>query len=215
MVKRNSNRKTFHLEFLNTAQKIAWVGFENHDVLFMLGPAGTGKTHLSVAFAISELLAKRRKKIVLTRPIVDAGEKLGYLPGDLVEKVDPYMMPLYDSIDRCVGSEGLERDRVNNSLEIAPLAFLRGRTFYDAVCILDEAQNATFMQLKLFLTRLGEGSKLIICGDPGQSDLLSSEFALMDIVKRLESEKGVGIVEFKESSIVRHPLVAKIIKRLE
>lgn len=123
------------------------------------------------------------------------------------------MLPLYDSIHKCVGPDGIERERVNKALEIAPLAFLRGRTFEKSVCVLDEAQNATYMQLKLFLTRMGKESKMIITGDPSQSDL-KGELALAQVVKALEPEQGVGIVEFKENSIVRHPLIAKILKRL-
>jgi len=210
----NNKRHSFHLEFLNASQKIAWSGFDQHDVLFLLGPAGCGKTHLAAAFAINEVLNKTRRRIILTRPIVEAGESLGFLPGTFDEKVDPYMLPLFDCIDKLVGREGPQRDMLNRSIEKAPLAYMRGRTFDDAVCIFDEAQNATRMQLKLFLTRFGVNSKIIVTADPTQSDL-KGEVALMDVVRRLEGVTGVGVVQFGHSSIVRHPLVASILEKLE
>lgn len=210
-----SKRHPFHLEFLNQAQKLAWGAFDQHDVLFLLGPAGCGKSHLAVAFAISEILAKRKKKMVLTRPIVEAGENLGFLPGTFDEKVLPYMMPMYDCIETCVGKEGPQRDLINRSIEVAPIAYMRGRTFHDAVCIFDEAQNATASQLKLFMTRFGQNSKIIITGDPYQSDLRTHEQGLMNTVEKLEDLPGVGVIYFKSSSIVRHPLIAAILERLE
>lgn len=208
-------RQPFHLEFLNQAQKMAWGAFDQHDVLFLLGPAGCGKTHLACAFAISEILAKRRKKIILTRPAVVSGEDLGFLPGDLQEKMNPYMIPLYDCMDKMVGQEGPQRDIVNRSADIAPIAFMRGRTFDNAICIFDEAQNATRKQLKLFLTRFGENSKIIITGDPFQSDLHPSQRGLMSVVKDLEDLNGIGVIQFKASSIVRHPLISGILERLD
>lgn len=207
-------QRSFHLEFLNPAQKIAWAGFEQHDVLFLLGPAGCGKTHLAAAFAINEILSKSRKRIILTRPIVEAGESLGFLPGTFDEKVDPYMLPLYDCIDKMCGREGPQRDILNRAIEKAPIAYMRGRTFDNAVCIFDEAQNATKMQLKLFLTRFGVNSKIIVTGDPTQSDL-RGDVALVDVVRRLEGVPGVGVVTFGHSSIVRHPMVASILEKLE
>jgi phosphate starvation-inducible protein PhoH and related proteins len=206
-------RSPFHLEFLNQAQKMAWGAFDQHDVLFLLGPAGVGKSHLAVSFAISEVLAKRKRKIVITRPIVEAGENLGFLPGDFEEKINPYMMPLFDCMERCVGREGPLREHIDRCIEIAPLAYLRGRTFYDSVMILDEAQNATKTQLKLFMTRFGDNSKIIINGDPKQSDI--REPALVEVVKKLEDLQGVGVIYFKASSIVRHPLIASILERFE
>lgn len=208
-------RQPFHLEFLNQAQKMAWGQFDQHDVLFLLGPAGCGKTHLACAFAISEILAKRKKKCVLTRPIVEAGESLGFLPGTFDEKVNPYMMPMYDCIEKCVGREGPQRDIVNRCIEVAPIAYMRGRTFDNAVCIFDEAQNATVSQLKLFMTRFGENSKIIITGDPLQSDLPLHHQGLMHVVNRLEKLPGVGVLKFKANSIVRHPLIASILEKLE
>lgn len=217
MVKKSTppsgKRSPFHLEFLNQAQKLAWGAFDQHDVLFLLGPAGTGKTHLAIAFAISEIIAKRKKKIVLTRPIVEAGESLGYLPGTFEEKVNPYMLPVFDCLDRCVGREGHLREQIDRVIELAPLAYLRGRTFHDSVCIFDEAQNATKMQLKLFLTRFGENSKVIVTGDPSQSDIRDS--ALLSMVKKLEELAGIGVIYFKANSIVRHPLVASILEKFE
>lgn len=205
-------RKSFHLEFLNTAQKMAWAVFEQNDILFLLGPAGTAKTHLAIGFAISEVLAKRKSKIVLTRPVVEAGENLGFLPGTFAEKIHPYLLPIFDCITKLVGPEGPEREKINKCLEIAPIAYLRGRTFDDSVCILDEAQNAKEAQLKLFLTRMGQDSKLIITGDPGQSDLPMRDQALASRVAKLKKVHGIGFVEFNESAIVRHPLVAKILE---
>ena len=203
----------FHIEFLTTAQRLAWAAFQQHDVIFMVGPAGTGKTLLSMAFAIQEILQGSRKKIILTRPIVEAGESLGYLPGDLHEKVGPYMMPLIDSMNKLVPSSP-QRDTINAAIEIAPIAYLRGRTFINSIAIFDEAQNATKRQLKLFLTRLGDNSKIIVNGDPSQSDI-GADSGLMDVVHRLETVPGVGILKFKEDSIVRHPLVAAILEKLE
>jgi phosphate starvation-inducible PhoH-like protein len=211
--KPQTSRKPFHLEFKNGAQKVAWAAFEQHDVLFLLGPAGTGKTHLACAFAISEILNRKRRRIILTRPIVESGEKLGFLPGTFDEKVDPYMLPLYDCMGKLVGWDGPDKEKIDRAVEKAPLAYMRGRTFDDAVCIFDEAQNATLSQLKLFLTRFGENSKIIITGDPAQSDL-PGNVALSDVVERLKTERGIGIVEFGMESIVRHPLVGRILYRL-
>lgn len=208
-------RTPFHLEFLNQAQKMAYGAFDQHDVLFLLGAAGTGKTFLACAFAISEILSKRKKNIVLTRPIVEAGESLGFLPGTFDEKVSPYMRPMFDCMERCVGREGPQRDIINRSIDVAPIAYMRGSTFHDSVCIFDEAQNATVSQLKLFLTRFGENSKVIITGDPFQSDLRQSDQGLMHVVKRLEGLQGIGVIHFKVGSIVRHPLIGAILEKLE
>lgn len=208
------NGGNFHIEFKNNAQALAWAAFKQHDVLFLVGPAGTGKSFLACAFACEQILSRERHKIVLTRPIVEAGESLGYLPGEFENKVQPYMMPMYDCIDKLVGREGPWREKVDKSVDICPLAYMRGRTFDDAVCIFDEAQNATMMQLKLFLTRFGENSKIIITGDPTQSDL-GGEVALTNVMHRLSGVSGVGVVQFKSNSIVRHPMVAQIIERLE
>lgn len=210
-----SKRSAFHIEFLNQAQKMAYGAFDQHTVLFLLGTAGTGKTFLACAFAISEILAKRKKHIVLTRPIVEAGESLGYLPGSFDEKVAPYMRPMFDCMERCVGKEGPQRDIINRSIEVAPIAYMRGCSFHDSICIFDEAQNATYSQLKLFLSRFGDNSKVIITGDPFQSDLRPGTPGLMKAVKKLESLHGVGVIHFKSSSIVRHPLIGEILEKLE
>lgn len=212
--KKPGRSKPFHLEFLTAAQKIAWAAFDQSDVLFLLGEAGTGKSYLAVAFAVSELLAGRSKRIVLTRPVVEAGEKLGFLPGFQDQKLSPYLSPLYDCLGELVGFDGPGREKIQNRVEIAPLAYIRGRTFRNAVCIFDEAQNATFAQLKLYLTRLGQGSKMIITGDPSQTDLRPGESALAEVVGRLSSVPGIGVVQFGTDSIVRHDLIAKILEKL-
>lgn len=206
----------FHIEFLNTAQKLAWAAFRQHDVLFMIGPAGTAKSFLSCAFAVEQLMNNKEiKNIVLTRPVVESGESLGFLPGTMEEKINPYMMPMYDCLDILVGKNSPHRDRINAAVEVAPLAFMRGRSFRDSICILDEAQNATKGQLKLFLSRFCTGSKIIVNGDPLQSDLFGGKEMLMETVEKLKGIAGIGVVEFKADSIVRHPLVGKILARLE
>jgi len=183
----------------------------------MLGPAGTGKTHLAAAFAIAEILDKTKRKMVLTRPIVESGESLGYLPGTFEEKINPYILPVFDCVQKLVGSGQESFDNfVNTYVEVAPIAYMRGRTFDNSVCIFDEAQNATPSQLKLFLTRFGQNSKIIITGDPKQSDIhTNGNVALVDVVHRIETLPGVGVIRFGEDSIVRHPLVSDILKRLE
>lgn len=205
--------------FKNTAQRMAFSVYEQHDVLFLLGPAGTGKSHLACMFAINDLLKENKSRIVLTRPIVEAGESLGYLPGTFSEKTDPYMMPLYDCIRKMVPSANASltggiADEIQKNTEVAPLAYMRGRTFDNSVCILDEAQNCTWGQLLLFLTRLGENSKMVITGDPQQSDI-GRDSGLMDVFHRLDGLDGVGMVRFTEEHIVRHRLVSQIIKRLQ
>ncbi len=212
---RRNNSNSYRFEFLNPAQKIAWATMDKHDVVFLIGPAGTGKTQLATAYAISQLIAGETRKIFITRPIVEAEEKLGFLPGTFEEKVHPYMLPIFDCIETCVGKDSPMTDKIKNSLEVAPLAYMRGRTLQNAVCILDEAQNCTRGQIKLFLTRLGSNSKMIVTGDPMQSDLKGGSDCLMDIIDELDSVDGIGIVEMKADAIVRHPLVGKIIERLE
>lgn len=205
----------FHIEFLNAGQRQAWSMFQQHDVLFMLGPAGVGKTFLAMAFAIQEILNKNKRKIILTRPIVEAEESLGFLPGDFYEKVNPYMMPLYDATDKLLGNNEIQQDIVHQATEVVPLAFMRGRSFGNSICILDEAQNCTYGQLKLFLTRFEETSKLIITGDPDQSDLGPNHNDLMDVWRRLESVHGISTIKFSKECIVRHPLVSDVITKLE
>jgi len=171
----------------------------------------THNSHLAVAFAIQDILNKTKGKMILSRPVVEAGENLGFLPGDLDEKVYPYMLPMYDVLEKICGREGEDREYIDKRYELAPLAYLRGRTFEDAVCILDEAQNCTGAQLKLFLTRLGKNSKMIITGDPSQSDL-GKRSELLNIIEKIKHLDGIGLVTFDEESVVRHPLVSKIIK---
>ncbi len=205
--------RRFNVNFKTEAQKLAWLAYQQHDVLFMTGTAGTGKTFLATAFALSEVLNGTKEKIVITRPIVEAGESLGFLPGEFEEKVHPYMMPIYDCLDKLTGKKNVWRDRAQQALEVAPLAYMRGRTFDDAVCIFDEAQNATTQQLKLFLSRFGETSKVIITGDPLQSDIGRSS-GLVEVMRKLKGIDNIGFIEFKENSIVRHRLVGDIIKAI-
>ena len=203
----------FHIEFNPGPQQLAYSIYQKHDVLFLLGPAGTGKTFISTAFAISEILQKSKKRIVLTRPIVEAGESLGYLPGTFEEKVSPYMLPIFDCLQELIPNEE-QRKQVEATIELAPIAFMRGRSFKNSICIFDEAQNATKKQLKLFLSRFSTNSKVIITGDPTQSDI-GKDSGLMDVVHRLETVAGVGIINFGKEHIVRHPMVAAILDRLE
>lgn len=205
------NPKNYHLEFLTESQSKAWETYQKNDIIFLVGAAGSGKSHLAIAFAIQDILSKVKGKMVLSRPVVEAGENLGFLPGDLDEKVYPYMLPMYDCLDKICGREGEDREYIDKRYELAPLAYLRGRTFDDAVCILDEAQNCTGSQLKLFLTRLGKNSKMIITGDPSQSDL-GKRSELLNIIEKIKHLDGIGTVAFDEESVVRHPLVSKIIK---
>jgi phosphate starvation-inducible protein PhoH and related proteins len=209
------NPKYFHLEFLTEAQNEAYELYKQNDILFLTGLAGTGKTFLAIAFAVRDVLEKNKNKIILSRPVVEAGENLGFLPGDMDEKIYPYMLPLYDSLDKICGSDGENREYIDKRYELAPIAFLRGRTFQDCVCILDEGQNCTKGQLKLFLTRLGTNSKMIITGDPTQTDLTGKNVSgLNEVIDKLAGVKNIGIMEFTEDAIVRHPLVAEIVKRI-
>ena len=184
----------------------------NNDIVFGIGPAGTGKTFLSMAFALSSLEKKEVERIILCRPAVEAGENLGFLPGDLKEKVDPYLSPLYDALDAMLPKNKLAVLIENKRIEIVPLAYMRGRTLDDAFMILDEAQNSTIMQMKMFLTRLGIGSKAIINGDVTQIDLNANKHSgLIQATKILNNVSGIGFTYFDDSDIVRHPLVRKII----
>ncbi|MFP6625550.1 MAG: PhoH family protein [Deltaproteobacteria bacterium] len=193
-------------------QKVYAEAMRKHDLVFAVGPAGTGKTYLAMATAVSDLLAGRYSRIILTRPAVEAGEKLGFLPGDLADKVNPYLRPLYDALHDMVGIDRA-RDMVERGIvEVAPLAFMRGRTFNQAFVILDEAQNTTREQMKMFLTRLGFDSKAVITGDVTQVDLPDGRISgLRDAVSVLASIKDIAFVYFDERDVVRHPLVKKII----
>ncbi|MGH1480795.1 MAG: PhoH family protein [Geminicoccales bacterium] len=186
---------------------------EEHDLVFGLGPAGTGKTYLAVAMGASLLRRRLVDRLILSRPAVEAGERLGFLPGDMKDKVDPYLRPLYDALQDML-PEGKFATRVESGqIEVAPLAFMRGRTLADAFAILDEAQNTTPAQMMMFLTRLGENSRMVITGDPAQHDLPPGMASgLDDAVGKLGNVKGVGMIQFAEEDVVRHPLVARIIK---
>jgi phosphate starvation-inducible PhoH-like protein len=186
---------------------------EHHDMVFGVGPAGTGKTYLAVAMAISALLNKQVNRIILARPAVEAGEHLGYLPGTLQEKIDPYLRPLYDALFDMIEPERVERYLEKNVIEIAPIAFMRGRTLNDSFVILDEAQNTTSEQMKMFVTRLGFGSKAVITGDVTQIDLPSARRSgLIEAVDILDGVNGISFVHFDESDVVRHHLVQRIIR---
>ncbi len=187
---------------------------ENNDIIIAIGPAGTGKTYLASAIAVEYLKTGKVSRIILTRPAVEAGEKLGFLPGDLAEKVDPYLRPLYDAIIDMVGVEKFIRYREKNIIEIAPLAYMRGRTLNNAFIILDEAQNTTYEQIKMFLTRMGFGSKMIINGDITQIDI-KEESGLILAQKVLKGIDGLGIVYLTDADVVRHPLVKKIIRAFD
>ena len=189
---------------------------KRNDLVFGIGPAGTGKTFLAVVYAAKQLRKGTVKRIVLTRPAVEAGESLGFLPGDLKEKVDPYLRPLYDGLNTVLGREQTARFIERGTIEIAPLAYMRGRTLDDAFVILDEAQNTTHAQMKMFLTRLGFGSKMVVTGDQTQIDLPKGvKSGLKEAIKNLRGVKGINIMELDQSDVVRHPLVSKIIERYE
>lgn len=197
-------------------QKMFVDTMSSNDIIFALGPAGTGKTYLAVILAVTMLKKGEFKKIVLTRPAVEAGESLGFLPGDLKEKVDPYLTPLYDALYEMLGQEATQKLIDKNVIEIAPLAYMRGRTLNEAFVILDEAQNTTASQMKMFLTRLGYQSKMIITGDATQVDLkIGKENGLVDASNRLQGIERIGIITLGVKDIVRHPLVQKIIERYE
>jgi phosphate starvation-inducible protein PhoH and related proteins len=186
---------------------------QKNDLVFALGPAGTGKTYVSVALAVRALKNKEVKRIVFTRPAVEAGENLGFLPGDLKEKIDPYIRPIYDALADMMDGEKLKQYQESNIIEIAPLAYMRGRTLSNAFILLDEAQNTTPMQLKMFLTRMGQGSKMIITGDKTQIDLPPKQKSgLIDAIEVLKGVKGIEFVELTGKDVTRHPLVREIIK---
>lgn len=228
----DANRKQEYLTFLKTRKPIGYTqgnkpiypktlkqaqylkDLNNKDLIFSIGSAGSGKTYLAVVFAVSQLKKGAVQKIILTRPAVEAGESLGFLPGDLKEKVDPYLRPLYDALYDMLGVEGTNALIEKQVLEIAPLAYMRGRTLENAIIILDEAQNATVDQLKMFLTRLGFHSKMIVTGDCSQVDLPSSKRSGLKIASEmLKDLKEVAVLEFETFDVVRHPLVGKIIEK--
>ncbi|MDR0973666.1 MAG: PhoH family protein [Prevotellaceae bacterium] len=190
--------------------------FRNNDMLFAVGPAGSGKTYTAIALAVRALKNKEIKRIILSRPAVEAGEKLGFLPGDMKEKIDPYLQPLYDALQDMIPAAKLKEYMEQNVIQIAPLAFMRGRTLNDAVVILDEAQNTTTQQIKMFLTRMGLNTKMIVTGDITQIDLPASQVSgLVQSLKILRSVKGIAFIELNKKDIVRHKLVTRIVEAYE
>jgi len=184
----------------------------DNELVFGVGPAGTGKTYLAVAMAVARMMTGDAERIILTRPAVEAGENLGFLPGDFKEKVDPYMQPLYDALFEMLGGEQVEKRIASKQIEIAPLAYMRGRTLKDAYIILDEAQNTTTMQMKMFLTRFGENSRMVICGDPSQIDLpAKTKSGLVEALKVLKGVDGIGMTYFQSEDVIRHELVKRIV----
>ena len=197
-------------------QKIYFDALNNSDIVLATGAAGAGKTYLAVAYALNLLKKNKIKKIVITRPVVEAGERLGFLPGDLKEKIDPYLRPIYDAIYDIIGMENAKKYFEKETIEIAPLAYMRGRTLDNAYIILDEAQNTTKSQMKMFLTRLGFNSKMVITGDTTQIDLPNgSDSGLVEATKLLNGIDGISIVKFQKYDVMRHPLVSEIIKKYE
>ena len=197
-------------------QKKLVAAFDKNDLVFALGPAGSGKTYVAIALAVKALKSKEVKKIILSRPAVEAGEKLGFLPGDMKDKIDPYLQPLYDALQDMIPAAKLKEYMENNVIQIAPLAFMRGRTLNDAVIILDEAQNTTTHQIKMFLTRLGINAKMIITGDMTQIDLPVSQVSgLVQAIRVLKSVTGIERIEFNKKDIVRHKLVQRIVEAYE
>jgi phosphate starvation-inducible PhoH-like protein len=197
-------------------QKLYLESIRTHDVIFGVGPAGTGKTYLAMAAAVSALLKKEVKRVVLCRPAVEAGEKLGFLPGDMAEKVNPYLRPLYDALHDMVEMDRAKEMLEKGQIEVAPLAFMRGRTLSHSFVILDEAQNTTPVQMKMFLTRLGFGSKCIVTGDPTQIDLPRGvPSGLSDALRIVTNIPAIAVIDFNEDDVIRHPLVSEIVKAYE
>lgn len=204
------NGRSIYARSIN--QRALVEAYETNDLLFAIGPAGSGKTYTAIALAVRALKNREVRRIILSRPAVEAGEKLGFLPGDMKEKIDPYLQPLYDALQDMIPAAKLTEYMEKGVIQIAPLAFMRGRTLSDAIVILDEAQNTTALQLKMFLTRLGLGSKMIVTGDMTQIDLPASQKSgLRDAMERFQTIKGIKIIEFNEKDIVRHPLVKHIV----
>ena len=224
MIEENKNNTNKNVEYIiktpkksviprSEKQKSYVRALRESDIVISAGPAGTGKTFLAVAVALTMLLEKKIERIILSRPAVEAGERLGFLPGDMREKVDPYLRPLYDSLYDLLDFEKIQKKIEIGDIEIAPLAFMRGRTLKNSFAILDEAQNATDTQIKMFLTRIGENSKLVVNGDPSQVDLINkSQSGLVQTKKILSKIKEIKIIEFDHKDVVRHPLVTKIIQ---
>src|SRR5213593_4641956 len=211
---RSLGRRTVQPKSVNQRRYLEAI--EKHDMVFGIGPAGTGKTYLAVAMAISALLSKRVNRIILARPAVEAGERLGFLPGTLQEKIDPYLKPLYDALYEMLDVERVDRNLERGIIEIAPIAFMRGRTLNDSFVILDEAQNTTQEQMKMFLTRIGYNSKAVITGDITQIDLPVGKLSgLIEARNVISSVEGVSFIHFNERDVVRHPLVQRIVRAYE
>ena len=197
-------------------QKLYVDSLKTNDIVFAIGPAGTGKTYLGIMYALKALKMGLARRIVLVRPVVEAGEKLGFLPGDLKEKIDPYLVPIYDGLNDAIGKEMVTKYIDKGIIEVAPLAYMRGRTLENAIVILDEAQNSNLAQMKMFLTRLGYNSKMIITGDITQIDLPNSnQSGLVEATNLLNDIEGIKIIKFSKEDVMRHPLVFKIIERYE
>ena len=206
----NTKLKTIYPKTKN--QELFLKEMRSKDVVFAVGPAGTGKTYLAVAYAVSLFVEGKINRLILSRPAVEAGERLGFLPGDMKEKIDPYLRPLYDALYEMMPGEEIDRKMVNNLIEIAPLAFMRGRTLNKSFIILDEAQNTWSTQMKMFLTRLGQNSKMVITGDLSQKDLPdNAKSGMQDAMEKLEKVKDIGFVHLNSSDVCRHTLVEKII----
>ncbi len=206
------NTRRADLRGRTATQNLYLENIASHDITFGIGPAGTGKTYLAVACAVDALERSAVQRIVLTRPAVEAGERLGFLPGDLAQKVDPYLRPLYDALYELMGYDKVQKAFERNALEIAPLAFMRGRTLNNAFVILDEAQNTTPEQMKMFLTRIGFGSRAVVTGDVSQIDLPKGTLSgLIDAERVLKRVKGISVTRFTSADVVRHPLVARIV----
>ena len=200
----------------NHNQALMVKSFHENDLTFALGPAGTGKTYIAIALAVAALKNRQCKRILLSRPAVEAGEKLGFLPGDMKDKIDPYLRPLYDALEDMIPPLKLKEYMENDTIQIAPLAFMRGRTLNDSIIILDEAQNTTKHQMKMFLTRLGMNAKMIVTGDTSQIDLPRTvQSGLLQAMRILKGVKGIGVIEYKKKDIVRHPLVQRIVDAYE
>ncbi len=210
------NTRRTDLRGRTPTQNLYLQNIATHDITFGIGPAGTGKTYLAVACAVDALERSNVQRIVLTRPAVEAGERLGFLPGDLAQKVDPYLRPLYDALYELMGSDKVQKAFERNAIEIAPLAFMRGRTLNNAFVILDEAQNTTPEQMKMFLTRVGFGSRAVVTGDVSQIDLPKGAMSgLVDAERVLKRVKGIAVTRFTSADVVRHPLVARIVDAYE
>lgn len=195
-------------------QEVFMQSIDQHALTIALGPAGTGKTYLAITAAVEAFEAGKVSRIVLTRPAIEAGETLGFLPGDLEEKMAPYLRPLFDCLGERMGAKRLRKMIADGDIEIAPVAYMRGRTLNNAFVVIDEAQNCTYQQIKMLLSRLGWHSKMVVTGDPDQSDLLAGMSGLSEIARRLSQIENIGVVELTEKDIVRHPLVGEIIERL-